>query len=340
MGKKILKNFLITIVFLIVAAEVGWYFYTSTIKKPFINIGKNEVVEVKENDTLNTVLSRLDEEGKLKNLFMVKVYNKISSGDRNIKVGSYEINKDDSLNDFLDRIISGKESYAYKITVPEGKNIEEIAAIVEEAGIVSKDEFLAAIKEYPLPSYVQSNPEKRYNLEGYLFPDTYTFNKDVTANDVIGNMIKRFETAISEIETEEGVTISDDKLEDIIIRASIIEKEIKVDEERPIVAGVIENRLEQGMRLQMDATTVYATKKTADTVTIEDTKVQSPYNTYYVKGLPVGPIASPGKVSIEAVLKPKKSDYIYYVLKKGGNGEHVFAITYDEHKKNMEENGY
>ncbi len=340
MGKKTIRGVLITIVFIIVALEIGWYLYSSAINKPFINIEEDEVVEVKENDTLNSVLSRLNEEGKLKNLFMVKVYNKISSGDKSIKVGSYEIHEDDSLNDFLDRIISGKESYAYKITVPEGRNIEEIAAIVEEAGIVSKDEFLAAIKEYPLPSYVKSNPEKRYNLEGYLFPDTYTFNKDVTANDVIGNMIKRFETAISEIETEEGVTISDDKLEDIIIRASIIEKEIKVDEERPIVAGVIENRLEQGMRLQMDATTVYATKKTADTVTIEDTKVQSPYNTYYVKGLPVGPIASPGKVSIEAVLKPKKSDYIYYVLKKGGNGEHVFAITYDEHKKNMEENGY
>ena len=188
------------------------------------------------------------------------------------------------------------------------------------------------------PSYVQSNPEKRCNLEGYLFPDTYTFNKDVTANDVIGNMIKRFETAISEIETEEGVTISDDKLEDIIIRASIIEEEVQVHEERPIVAGVIENRLEQGMPLQMDATSLYATGKHDTAPTPEDLKIKSPYNTYYVKGLPVGPIASPGKVSIEAVLKPKKSDYIYYVLKKGGNGEHVFAITYDEHKKNIEEN--
>ena len=90
----------------------------------------------------------------------------------------------------------------------------------------------------------------------------------------------------------------------------------------------------------MDATTVYATQKTSDTVTIEDTKVQSPYNTYYIKGLPVGPIASPGKVSIEAVLNPKKTDYIFYVLKKGGNGEHVFTDDYEEHKKNMEENGY
>lgn len=341
MGKKTIKGVLISIVFIIVALEIGWYLYSSAINKPFINIEKDEVIEVKENDTLNSVLSRLNEEGKMKNLLMVKVYNKFSSGDKTVKVGTYEINEDDSIHDFLNRLVSGKDGqYAHKVTIPEGYDIEKIATAVDEAGIVSKDEFLTAIKEYPLPSYVKENPEKRYNLEGYLFPDTYEFDKDVSANEVIEKMIKRFESVLLEIENEEGITLSDDKIEDIIIRASIIEKEIKVDDERPIVAGVINNRLEQGMRLQMDATTVYATQKTADTVTIEDTKVESPYNTYYVKGLPVGPIASPGKVSIEAVLNPKKSDYIFYVLKKGGNGEHVFTDDYEEHKKNMEENGY
>ena len=340
MGKKALRGILITIVFIIVALEIGWYLYASAINKPFINIKKDETVEVKESDTLNTVLSRLNEEGKMKNLFMVKVYTKFSSGDKTVKVGTYEINEDDSIHDLLNRLVSGKESYAYKVTIPEGKNIEEIASLVEKACIVSKDEFLKSIKEYPLPSYVKENPEKRYNLEGYLFPDTYTFDKGVSASEVIEKMIKRFESVLLEIENEEGITLSDDEIEDIVIRASIIEKEIKVDEERPIVAGVINNRLEQGMRLQMDATTVYATQKTSDTVTIEDTKVHSPYNTYYIKGLPVGPIASPGKVSIEAVLNPKKTDYIFYVLKKGGNGEHVFTDDYEEHKKNMEENGY
>ena len=341
MGKKTIRGVLITIVFIIVALEIGWYLYSSAINKPFINIEEDEVVEVKENDTLNSVLSRLNEEGKMKNLFMVKVYTKFSSGDKTVKVGTYEINKDDSINDLLDKLVSGKDGqYAYKVTIPEGYDIEKIATAVNEAGIVSKDEFLTAVKEYPLPSYVKENAEKRYNLEGYLFPDTYGFDKDVSANEVIEKMIKRFESVLLEIENEEGITLSDDEIEDIIIRASIVEKEIKVDDERPIVAGVINNRIEQGMRLQMDATTVYATQKTSDTVTIEDTKVESPYNTYYVKGLPVGPIASPGKVSIEAVLNPKKTDYIFYVLKKDGNGEHVFTDDYEEHKKNMEENGY
>lgn len=338
MGKKILKSFFITIVFLIVAAEIGWYLYSSAINKPFINIKKGETVEVKESDTLNTVLSRLNEEGKMKNFFMVKVYNKFSSGDKTVKVGEYAISNDDSLSDFLDRLVSGKESYAYKVTIPEGYNIEKIAEEVEKAGITSKDEFLDAVKNYPLPPYVKNNAEKRYNLEGYLFPDTYTFNKGVTANEVIEKMIKRFESVIDEIEAKEGITIQDDKLEDTIIRASIIEKEIKVDEERPIVAGVIENRLSIGMPLQMDATSLYASGKQDTEPTPEDLKIKSPYNTYYVKGLPLGPIASPGKISIEAVLKPKKSDYIYYFLKKGNSGEHVFAVTLKEHEKNIEEN--
>lgn len=240
-----------------------------------------------------------------------------------------------------------------QVTIIEGWTVEDISKKLEEAGMFSSNKFLDAVEDFDYTNYPLIVKPKGTGLEGYLFPDTYRFAKDSTPNQVIEKMLDNFTKRMSTI----GVTINQTKftipgyenlqptggdnqagmsLYDILTLASIIEVEsgnssnMSLAEERALVAGVFYNRLLIGQALESDATVNYVTGKNDPGVSIKDTKVNSPYNTYKYAGLTPGPIGNPSLGSIEAALRPTKSDF-YYFLHKQPSGEAVFSKTFAEH---------
>lgn len=189
--------------------------------------------------------------------------------------------------------------------------------------MISKEEFLKAVKEYNAPSYIKKNSERKYQLEGFLFPDTYEFEKDISGEEIIERMLLRFEEVISEIEQATGKKIDKNNLDDIVTMASIVEKEAERDDERGKVASVFYNRIEQHTKFQSCATVLYALGYHKAEVSNEDIKVNSPYNTYKVDGLPIGPIACPGKASLNAAINPEKTNYLFFI--SNDDGTHTFT---------------
>ena len=309
--------------------------FISTIKKP-LKISQSEVVNVEEGDSFYSIINSLSNEKKIKSPFIIKIYAKLTGLDLEVVPGSHTLEKGMSVKDIAKTLKDTNNANAITITIPEGFNIEDIATRVEEKGICTKDEFLSAVKSYPLPSYVKDNPDKRYNLEGFLFPDTYNFEIGVEPEYIIETMIKRFEGVWSKI--TEGLDIKEDDIEKIINVASVIEKEARVDEDRPLIASVIYNRIKEDMPLQIDATVIYAHGYYIDNVRNRHLAIESKYNTYLHKGLPVGPICNPGAPSIKAALNPANTNYLFYLL--ASDDEHYFTDNYDDFLKKKEELGY
>ena len=330
---KSTRRALIILLLIIVIALAS--VFISTVKKP-LKISDSEVVNVQEGDSFYSIINRLSSENKIKSPLIIKIYTKLTGLDLEVIPGSHTLDKSMSINDIAKTLKDTNNANAITITIPEGFNVEDIAARVEEKGICTKDEFLNAVKSYPLPSYVKDNPDKRYNLEGFLFPDTYNFEVGVQPEYIIETMIRRFEEVWGKI--TEGLDIKEDDIEKVINVASIIEKEARVDEDRPLIASVIYNRLDQDMPLQIDATVIYAHGYYIENVRNRHLAIESKYNTYLHKGLPVGPICNPGAPSIEAALNPATTNYLFYLL--ASDDEHYFTDNYDDFLKKKEELGY
>lgn len=324
---------LIVLLLIIVIALTSMFI--STINKP-LKILDSQVVDVKEGDSFYSIINSLSNENKIKSPFIIKIYAKLTGLDLEVVPGSHTLDKGMSVKDIAKTLKDTNNANEITLTIPEGFNIEDIAARVEEKGICSKDEFLNAVKSYPLPSYVKDNSDKRYNLEGFLFPDTYNFEIGVEPQYIIKTMIKRFEEVWNEI--TQGLDIKEDNIENIINVASIIEKEARVDEDRPLIASVIYNRLKQNMPLQIDATVIYAHGYYIENVRNRHLAIESKYNTYLHKGLPVGPICNPGAPSIKAALHPSDTNYLFYLL--ASDDEHYFTDNYDDFLKKKQELGY
>ena len=223
------------------------------------------------------------------------------------------------------------------LTIPEGYSIEQIAARVSEQGLFTQDEFLNAVQEdtydYDFLDSIPEGVNVEYRLQGFLFPATYDIYEDTTAHDLVDRMLQKFSEVYDSTMRSQAETMGYSAFE-VVTRASIVEREAKLDEERPIIAGVINNRLEQGMMLQMCPTVLYPITNgiyDKSEVTYDDLEVDSPYNTYKYTGLPVGPICNPGEVSIRAVLYPEEHNYLYYHVDNEETGSHIFTETYEEH---------
>lgn len=319
------------ILFVAIVCIIFLCYFKSVINRP-LKSDKDITITVNEGDGFSNVIEQLDKNNKLRNKYIVKLKIRMDYKDIKIIPGNYKIKKDVSLKKLI-KILETEDfdKNLIKVTIPEGYNIEDMAKVFEKANLFSSDEFLKAIKEYDLPSYVKKDSRKKYALEGYLYPNTYYINEKETPEEVIKTMLDEFEKVIKEIESEEDIDISDDELEDLIIKASLIEKEVKESSEKPIVSSVINNRLNKDMKLQFCSTVNYVIGyKDHEVLTYNDIEIDSPYNTYKYMGLPVGPIASPGKDSIIAALNPKDTEYLYFVLSED-NKTHYFSKTEEEH---------
>ena len=303
-----------------------------------LKIKDEEIIEVAEGDSFYGVLNKLSEEDKIKNEFLVKLYLKIRGIKPEVLAGTYKLDKSMTLDEIITLLSNDSTIGKIYITIPEGYTIDDIATELEENNICSSEDFINSVKNYDLPAYVSNNPNKRYNLEGFLFPDTYSFNENENADFVVKTMINRFEEVWQELVQSLNLSIADDEIEKIVNVASIIEKEAVVDSERSLISSVIYNRIAIEMPLQIDATVIYSYGYHIEKMYEKHLEIDSPYNTYMYYGLPIGPISNPGRASLMAALKPENTDYLYYLLES--EYTHYFTDNYDDFLRRKEELGY
>ena len=254
-----------------------------------------------------------------KNNFTFRILTKLLKLEGQLKYGEYMLSPSMNMLQILDKLVKG-EVITYKITIPEGFTSTQIAELLDKKEVAEKEAFLKLVK----------NSEK--NSEGYLFPDTYEVPKKYGAEKMVKIMLSNFNQIALENKFTDRAEEIGFSLDEIIILASIIEKEAKFSDEKNKVSSVFYNRLKIGMRLQSCATIQYILGEPKERLDENDLKIDSPYNTYLYQGLPPGPICNPGLDSIIAALEPEEGDYLFFVL--GEDGRHIFSRTYKEHLMN------
>ncbi|MBQ8804147.1 MAG: endolytic transglycosylase MltG [Tyzzerella sp.] len=300
--------------------------------------GETVTIEIKQGEGTWDIAAKLKEEGliRYKSVFYLKARNMGATS--KLRYGTFTIYKEAGLESIINSLVSGgamKEETRF--TVPEGYTIEQIAVKLEEEGICLESEFLQAVEQeydYWFLESIPADAEVRYRLQGFLYPETYAIADDMTAEDIVVTMLEQFGNIYTKDMEAKAIALGKTTYE-VVIEASIIERETGVDAEKNTIAGVIKNRLEDGMKLQIDPTFLYPiTEGLYDItdVTYEHTLYDSPYNTYQNAGLPPGPIANPALSSLEAALNPEDHDYFYYHTDTDKNdGSHLFTKTYQEH---------
>jgi UPF0755 protein len=246
-----------------------------------------------------------------------------------LKAGEYRFDHPVPLTEVYARIARG-DVYTLALTIPEGFNIFDIAQAVENAGLGSKAAFLAAEQQHT--ELIASLSPQATSLEGYLFPDTYRFSRHATPEQMLATMVRRFSQVTAQLGLVGGSSTNGADLARTVILASLVEKEVNQDAERPLVAGVFVNRLAQRMPLATDPTVIYAAlleNRYRGTIYASDLKSASDYNTYVHAGLPPGPICNPGVASLRAAIAPAKTDYLYFV--SDDNGHSRFSASLKEH---------
>lgn len=290
--------------------------------------------EVQKGQSAKSIAEALKDEGLISSVnSFLRTLDK-SEYSKSLKYGSFSIERGTD-NDGIIAILAGggRDKNAVTVTIPEGFSLEMIIARLVQSGLCDEASLKEAVLQdydYDFLSCVPENKDIKYRLQGFLFPSTYDFQKGASAADIINTMLSEFEKQMKK------AGISEKNLFETVTVASLVEREAKVDSERAAIAGVIENRLKDGMRLQIDATAVYAVSDglyNLDRVLYKDIETDSPYNTYRISGLPAGPICSPGIKSLKAAANPEKHDYLYYRVDSAkSDGSHIFTKTFDEHK--------
>ena len=266
----------------------------------------------------------LAEEGLITSEFSFRLFGKLTGQETQIKPGEYRLHRAMTPEALLETLVRG-EILQYQVVIPEGKSLKEIAEILERAGLVEAEIFLAMGRD---PQIIQALGFDGDSLEGFLFPETYRFTKQIPPDQIVARIASQFKLVYDDSYKKQASILGMTQRE-VVTLASIIEKETAVPEERIIVSAVFHNRLKKKMRLQSDPTVIFSLDNFNGNLTRKDLKHASPYNTYYVRGLPPGPIASPGRGAIHAALYPADVDYLYFVSKK--NGTHYFSLTLKEH---------
>jgi len=318
-NRLLLYTLPVLVLFLIIFA-ISFYYLV------FLDSYSNEtkIVEIPKGSTLRKIGGILKDNKLIRNktLFLVSAY--LNGKSNSLKAGEYEIHSGSSLESIIKKFANG-DVYLRQVTIPEGKSIKETAEIFEKNGFAEKEEFYKLSTD---PAYVRELTGKNIaTLEGYLFPDTYSFPKSVETKDVIIAMVDNFKRVYENLSNRNNTKLSD---HEVVILASMIEKETGVDYEREDISAVFHNRLKKGMRMECDPTVIYGMgDKYKGNIRKKDLLTKTPYNTYQIFGLPAGPIANPGKEALHAALNPSDVNYLYFVSK--GDGSHYFSTNYRSH---------
>ncbi len=290
------------------------------------------VVEIPAGGGAQTIAASLKESGTIRHPFAFRLYLKLKPAPVWQK-GRHTVTDTMSYKELYQKLQSPPDAdvdNSRKIVIPEGFELRQILDLLVEAGLGDRASFEEEIAngsfDYP---FLADIPQRENRLEGYLYPDTYLFSPEEGEHRILDKMLSAFNQKAYPLYLNSG---TDKSLDEILILASVIEREAANDEERPLVASVFVNRMKIGQKLESCATVQYILKERKDVLSLSDIAIDSPYNTYKYEGLPVGPIAAPGEASIKAALSPADTDYLYFVAVKDGS-YNVFSKTFEEHNQ-------
>lgn len=330
---SVIRVFGAIVVLLIVAAfvavAVGW----SMLNRPAVEVAAGAPVEVEiaSGSSTAAIAEKLASAGVVENALMFRLQSRLTESDGLLRAGVYTFSTGMPYDLVLEKLKIGPDIVFYDVPIPEGFTARQIAERFTARAQIPEAELLALVTG-GAGEFAADHPylENAYgdSLEGFLFPATYRVKEGTSARDVVEMMLDKFDSVIAGIDMSYAKSKNLD-LRDVVIIASILERESKIQKEFPLVSSVIYNRLAKPMRLQLCATVLYKLPEGTTKLTNADTKLDSPYNTYIHDGLPVGPISNPGLAALTAAAAPAKTDYYYYVL-TGKDGSQTFASTYDE----------
>ena len=284
------------------------------------------VVYIKPKTGVQDIALLLQDAGVIRSTWTFLALAYLQGSLKRLQSGEYEFHPGMSLFEILQKLESGRV-VTHQVTIPEGFTVEDIAKLLAGERLADQDRFLAMVQD-PMVAARLEVPAAR--LEGYLFPATYRLTRGMGEEEIIRVMVGRFRQAVPPDFRERAARLGMNPHE-IVTLASLIEKEARLDAERPLVSAVFHNRLRQRMPLQSDPTAVYMVPRGQGRITASDLQRKSPYNTYLVQGLPPGPIANPGLASLRAALEPASVNFLYFVAKN--DGSHFFSRTLDQHQQ-------
>lgn len=339
--RRIVSITLLLLIIVFAAGGYAGYKYVKTGLEPVDPADKKEIdVNIPMGSSSSTIANILKDKGIIKDARIFRFYVKFKN-EGDFQAGDYKFTKANTFDEIIQTLKSGmiEEKEYYKVTIPEGKTVEEIAGIISSKIPVSKEEFLKIANdekyiEELMNKYPKILTDKiideqiRTPLEGYLFAATYTiYEENPSVESLIEMMLNKTQEVVTKY--QDGIEEKEFTIHEAITFASLLEKEARTEEERKNISSVFYNRLEQDMQLQTDPTVLYALGEHKERVLYKDLEIESPYNTYYIKGLPIGPIANFGENSLEATLAPNETDYLYFLHDFEGNIH--YAKTHDEH---------
>ncbi|HDJ30503.1 MAG TPA: endolytic transglycosylase MltG [bacterium] len=299
---------------------------------------EEKIFLINKGEGIEEIAQHLEEEGIIKNKALFLLYLILTRQLRNIQAGAYQLSPSMSIDEIVDKLVCGK-TLKEKITIIEGWRARDIALYLGKKGICTPEEFLEVV-DFPKTkhsskamdfsdkyNFLEDKP-KNVDLEGYLFPDTYFIERDMTPEEIVEMMLDNFGKKLTP-ELRKEIARQGKTIFEIVTMASLLEKEVKSLEDKKLVAGILWKRLKIGIPLQVDATITYITGKKTTFISKKETEIDSPYNTYKYKGLPPAPICNPGFESILASIYYKDSEYLYYL--SAPDGRTIFSRTLEEH---------
>ena len=286
-----------------------------------------QVLVIEKGQTGSEIADMLFERGLIRSTQGFKLWLYLSGTNDKLQTGHYQIPNKVTVRELISLLQEGHVE-SIRVTIPEGYTVGDIAIVLEKNQIMKAKDFLAEAKTFVPYPYMKGTRPATYPVEGFLFPSTYEIPVGATPREVIQMMADEMNRYLTPA-VKKQIQAQHMSIHDFVTLASIVERESLFDADRPTIAGVFKKRLAHGIPLQSDATISYVLGYAKENVTIGDTQLQSPYNTYVSKGLPPGPIANPGKKSLDAVLHSENTDYLYFVADKEGHNH--FSKTYEEH---------
>jgi UPF0755 protein len=329
-----LKRLFIAFIVLVLVGAAGAAWLVMSVNRPYQGYqGAEQFVEIPQGAGPAGIARRLAQAGVVRNTLAFRIAVWVTGEGRRLQAGEYRFDHPVSARQVVEKIARG-EVYLRPLTFPEGLTMRQMAELYEQKGFGTAAEFLAAARNVSLVSAIDPAAE---DLEGYLFPDTYALPRRATADQLVARMVAGFQKALTP-QVRQNASARGLDVRQLVTLASIVEKETGTASARPLVAAVYSNRLKIGMGLQCDPTVIYALERAGrynGNLTRENLLFDSPYNTYRYPGLPPGPIANPGRGSLEAAASPAAVPYLYFVSRN--DGTHAFATTLEEHNRNVEE---
>ena len=327
-----LKRLALLLLLALVAVGVGGWWIYSQVNEPHRGYTDAErFVDIPPGTGPVGIGQRLIDAGVVRDSWTFRAALLISGRARELKAGEYRFDKPMDALEVIDKIRRG-DVYQRLLTFREGLTVLEMAAVFEQKGFGAAADFIKAASD--AAAIRDLDPAAR-DLEGYLFPETYALPRGTLAREVVARMVTGFKNAFDQ-DLRTAAAADGLSVRQVVTLAALVEKETGAPDERPIVAAVYRNRMKIGMPMQADPTVIYALQKAGQydgNLTREDLQWDSPYNTYRYPGLPPGPIASPGRASLQSAVHPAPVDYVYFVSKN--DGTHAFATTLEEHNRNV-----